>query len=184
MGFISRGQLKRVTDSYRYPINETRMFSSECGRTVFLSHKHEEGDLLFRIKVFLENQGVDVYIDWLDPNMRHKTNGKTADDLQTKICTCNKFIFVATELALESTWCSWEVGYADAVKDETKDIAILPIVEDNKNWKGSEYLQDYPTIEYRDGKTKYTNGQSIPEGYYIRYPHNRTIISLNKWLRQ
>ena len=103
MSYISRSQLKQVTDSYRRPINETRKIASDCGRKVFLSLKHEETDLLYRIKTFLEQQGVEVYIDWLDPKMKHKTNGKTADDLQTKICTCNKFIFVATELALEST---------------------------------------------------------------------------------
>ncbi|MBQ0088468.1 MAG: toll/interleukin-1 receptor domain-containing protein [Prevotellaceae bacterium] len=171
MGYISRGQLKRVTDSYRYPINETRMFSSECGRTVFLSHKHEESDLLFRIKMFLEKQGVDVYIDWLDPNMKHKTNGKTADDLQKKIASCSKFIFIATESALESTWCSWEVGFADAVKDETKDIAILPIAEDDKDWKGSEYLQQYPWIQYED-KTGLFH-VNMPDG---------TRTTLHQWL--
>ena len=184
MSYISRSQLKRVTDSYRRPINETRLFASNCGREVFLSHKHEETDLLYRIKTFLEQQGVDVYIDWLDPLMKHKTNGKTADDLQEKINTCNKFIFVATEQALEATWCSWEVGYADAIKDETKDIAILPIVDDNHNWEGSEYLQDYPTIEYRNGTTKYSNGKYVPEGFYICYPHNRVIVPLNEWLKQ
>ena len=84
--YITRGQLSRVVDSYQQPLNERRMFSAEHpDASVFLSHKHEEKTLLLQVKKFFENLGMSVYVDWLDTNMQHPTDKKTAEDLKKQI---------------------------------------------------------------------------------------------------
>jgi len=146
-------------------------YSSEV--TVFLSHKHNETDVLERIIVLLRKIGVNVYIDWLDEGMPKNTSGYTAKRIKEKILNCKKFIFLATEGAINSKWCNWELGFGDAKKYPT-NIAVLPIIDKrDNNWSGSEYLQIYPiiTTEYN-----FTKGN-----YYVEF-ENR-IVNLVDWLK-
>lgn len=174
----------------RYPINEVRCFSqSQAHTSVFLSHKHTERTLMLQIKSMLEHIGIDVYIDWLDETMTSTTSGKTAKKLKEKIKLYDKFVLVATNGAIVSKWCNWELGLGDAEKYSKDKIAILPIVPDyDYQWEGAEYLQIYPSIEYQDGSTTYSNGAKIPEGYYVLYPSDsngmRIIVKLTDWLRR
>ena len=141
--------------------------------TVFLSHKHNEDEILEQVLTLLERIGVDVYIDWLDDEMPVMTSGETASKIKRKIQESKKFILLATELAIESKWCNWELGYADS-KKYPNNIAIMPIAENDKTWKGNEYLQIYPIIlmenEYNEGE------------YFVEF--NKTRTTLVQWLRQ
>ena len=102
--------------------------------------------------------------------------------LGPKIERYDKFIFIATDAAMASRWCNWEIGYGDAYKYSQDKIAIFPIKQDNRVWEGNEYLQLYPSIEYFDGTTKYKNGTPIPEGFYVYYHFRREIIPLIRWI--
>lgn len=182
---------QQIADIVRhYPINEVRCFTQAQARaSVFLSHKHTDKELMLKIKTVLEHVGISVYIDWLDETMTSATSGETAKKLKDKIKLYDKFVLVATNGAIASKWCNWELGLGDAEKYSKDKIAILPIVPDNDNqWEGSEYLQIYPTIEYQDGSTTYTSGVVIPEGYYVLYPcdsmGNRNIVKLTDWLQR
>lgn len=62
----------------------------------------------------------------------------------------DKFILVATEGAIASKWCNWELGFGDAQKYAYGKIALFPIRDDEKDWSGSEYLELYPVIGYID----------------------------------
>ena len=80
------------------------------------------------------------------------TCGKTADNIKKKIKQYDKFILVATDGAIASKWCNWELGYGDAQKYDNEKIALFPLKQDDHtNWKGSEYLELYPVIEYING---------------------------------
>ena len=96
----------------------------------------------------------------------------------------DKFVFLASDAALASRWCNWEIGFGDAHKYDTDKIAIFPIKQDNRDWTGSEFLQLYPSIEYYDGTTRYSDTHNlIPEGFYVKYHFNRgRIIPLMEWL--
>ena len=174
----------------RYPVNEVRCFTqTQACTSVFLSHKHTDKELMLQIKTMLEHIGINVYIDWLDETMTSNTSGKTAKKLKEKIQQYDKFVLVATNGAIASKWCNWELGLGDAEKYDKDKIAILPIVPDyDYQWEGSEYLQIYPTIEYQDGSAIYSNGTKIPEGYYVLYPKdsngNRIIVKLTDWLQR
>ncbi len=170
MSFISESQLS----SYR---RRTKMFSadnivnlneSHSRPMVFLSHKHDEQETLQDVVAFLKEEGVDVYVDWMDPSMPAYTNAGTAHSLKQKIKAADKFILVATPSAINSKWCNWELGLGDAAKYK-EHITLLPINRTYENFRGTEYLEIYPYIEYEDGTNKYINGNYITRGYYVKY---------------
>lgn len=144
------------------------------GITVFLSHKHDEVAVLEDVICMLKNLGVFVYVDWLDEGMPKNTNGYTAHRIKQKIKDCKKFILLATEGAIASKWCNWELGYGDAQK-YLNNIAIMPITEKRRDgFSGSEYLQIYPVV-----KTDY---EYIVTGCYVEFKGERK--SLIEWLQQ
>ncbi|GGW82957.1 TIR domain-containing protein [Salegentibacter mishustinae] len=141
--------------------------------TVFLSHKHNEEEILKKVIKLLENIGVDVYVDWQDDEMPKTTSGETAIKIKKKIIENKKFILLATKDAIDSKWCNWELGYGDSHKF-SDDIAIMPIVEIDSTWPGNEYLQIYPVI-----KTEYN--YSIGS-YYVEFKNKK--IDLEEWLKK
>lgn len=180
-------------------MNESRTFSFSkkstiTKPTVFLSHKHKDLEDAKEVEGFievLENLGAKVYIDSIDNKMPGQTSGETAVRLKEVIKFTDKFILLATEKAIKSYWCNWELGLGDIHK-YIEHIAILPIkdkgVSDN-NYIGNEYLQIYPSIDWEDGTSFYRNtNQRIEKGYYYCKPRNengiRYITALKKWLNQ
>ncbi|MEG0928706.1 MULTISPECIES: toll/interleukin-1 receptor domain-containing protein [Weeksellaceae] len=153
---------------------------------IFLSHKHDEYSIMQDVIAFLKDEGVNVYVDWMDPSMPAYTNAETAHKLKEKIKTSDKFILVATTNAINSKWCNWELGLGDAAK-YIKNIALFPINKTYETFKGSEYLAIYPRIEYQDGTTKYSGGAYIPKGYYVFYPADINgqsyLYPLKEWLK-
>lgn len=161
------------TDSLAHSIQlvESRNieFSTEK-TTVFISHKHGELEDLADVIAFLESQyNVRTYIDSRDPKMPETPNGETASRIKSKIETCNKFILLATDAAIQSKWCNWELGYGDAQKFKMGNIALMPIGRLNVKYTGNEYLNIYPHIVKRElGESTYTDGRPVEPGYYVR----------------
>lgn len=157
--------------------------------TVFISHKHDDLDDLKGLIGFLEKMySVKAYIDSKDPSMPKKTSGETAKNIKNRIIKCNKFILLATNSAVESKWCNWELGYGDAQKYR-ENIALFPMKSEgasNSEYKGSEYMQIYPYICYYNGTEKYTSGNLIAKGYYVRYTENEStyITPLADWFNK
>lgn len=177
-------------------LKQTRLYSANIKLskvpTVFLSHKHD--DLEYNEDVqgiieMLEGLGVKVYIDSIDNKMPNETSGETAKRLKEVIKACDKFVLLATDAAVESYWCNWELGFGDSHKF-IENIAILPMKakgSSDNEFKGNEYLQIYPRIDYEFGFAKYkTSKQTILKGYYYCKPKNsegvRIITSLKDWL--
>jgi len=160
MSFISESQLS----SYR---RRTKVFSADdiinlnesYYRTrpmVFLSHKHDEQETLQDVVAFLKQEGVDVYVDWMDSSMPAYTNAGTAHSLKQKIKAADKFILVATPSAINSKWCNWELGLGDAAKYK------------------------------EHGNNKYIDGRYIQRGYYVKYKldnGNTSLTPLKDWLK-
>lgn len=155
---------------------------------VFLSHKHSDLQELKDFIGFLErNYNVDVYIDSMDKSMPSVTSGKTAMRIKDVIKKCDKFILLATDNAVDSKWCNWELGFGDAQKYRD-NIAILPIKEYGTSdylYKGREYMSIYPQIVYYDGSEKYSSGDPVKAGFYYGYFNEnskRIIMPLSDWL--
>lgn len=101
--------------------------------------------------------------------MLETPNGETASRIKGKIETCDKFILLATDAAIQSKWCNWELGYGDAQKFKIGNIALMPIGRLNAKYAGNEYLNIYPHIVKRElGESTYTDGRPVEPGYYVR----------------
>ncbi len=139
--------LEAVTKKYFVPTKE------EATLTIFLCHSHKDKQLAIGFKRWLaqllEKEKVDVriYIDWQDSSLPDKPNKETAEHIRNKIKELDLFIFLATNNALSSKWCPWEIGLADGLKDY-ENILIVPIVYlYDEEFQGSEYLQLYKRLE-------------------------------------
>lgn len=190
----ARFQRAIITES----LTKVKSFNSrnaiDSKTTVFLSHKHndlQEIDEVVGIIELLDNFNVNVYIDSIDNKMPNQTSGETAARIKEVIRYCDKFVLLATAKSIESFWCNWELGIGDVHKFK-KNIALLPIKEKGEydfQYKGNEYMQIYPHIDYRDGTTQYrNNGGIIEKGYYVVDPINKEgityITPLKDWLKK
>lgn len=192
MSFITESQLAKYRSRFKtfsadniVSLNESH--SRDKNRPmIFLSHKHDEHSILQDVVAFLKEEGVDVYVDWMDPSMPAYTNAETAHRLKSKIKVSDKFILLATPGAINSKWCNWELGLGDAAK-YIENIALFPINKSFETFNGAEYLKIYPRIEYQDGTTKYSGGAYIPKGYYVFYPADENgssrLFPLKDWLK-
>lgn len=158
-------------------INEARdvIDREDMKPKVFVSHKHDDLEALKDVLSFLTtNLHASVYIDSEDPSLPKKTNGKTASALKDRIESCDRFILLATNGAINSKWCNWELGFGDAQKFKSGYLAILPMYDqyDNSRYTGEEYMEIYPHIIMET-----MNG--YPE-YYVEYENKRT--PLKDWL--
>lgn len=181
MAIFTKSELTRVADnkvgySQKSIIaNEARSYNKKAfsQTSIFLSHSHYDSVYVKDVVVFLSKLGVSVYVDWMDDTMPKETSGKTAALLKQKIKENSKFLFLATNQSIESKWCNWEIGFGDAHK-YVNNIALLPLADDNIEWKGNEYLLIYPYIKESDLTKDY---------YRVVYPDGKEI-SLIDWLKQ
>ena len=117
---ISKEQLEGARKRERFfsSLNESvsaRKRNAYLGEvTVFLSHNHRDKDVLENVIGELKSLGVNVYVDWNDEFMPYVTSRETARRIKEKIRNSKKFILIATEAAIASKWCNWELGYGDA----------------------------------------------------------------------
>jgi len=179
----------RIIDSFK----EARSFNSKTEYsykpTVFLSHKHDDLEDARGIIGILENLGAKVYVDSMDNKMPDQTSGETALRIKEVIKFCKKFILLATDNAIESYWCNWELGIGDTYK-YIDHIAILPMKEIgtyDHNFGGNEYLQIYPRIEYNNEFTN-LHHHTFKAGFYVPNPSAKDgtiyITELMEWLKQ
>ena len=153
-GYFSSSLVSNSTTLIRESYDRTRTFSvdsirSGSGTTVFISHKHDDLEELSGFISYLkEEYNVIPYIDSMDKGMPKNTCAETAERIKMVIGNCQKFILLGTNKALFSKWCNWEVGIADKTKLPNNNMAILPMLDDNKGfYLGNEYLEIYPYIE-------------------------------------
>lgn len=146
MAFINKSFLKERSKFYYFQENFIVGSKEEAQITIFLSHCHIDKELAEGFKSILASYNIYVYIDWEDSTLPSIPNRETANKIKQKIKELDLFILLATDNALSSKWCPWELGIADSLKGY-ESILIVPIVDDNGEFKGNEYLQLYKRIE-------------------------------------
>ncbi|WP_323844952.1 toll/interleukin-1 receptor domain-containing protein [Microbulbifer magnicolonia] len=129
-------------------------------QTAFLCHSHKDYELAKGLQVLLKENGWDLYIDWEDNEMPATPNDETARKIKSKIQATDWFLLLATSNSVNSRWCPWEIGYADAVKNHEK-ILIVPTADDYGNWYGNEYLQLYKKIDEGSNKITGKSGYAV-----------------------
>lgn len=141
---------------------------------VFISHSSHDMSFVRKLILFLRHsKGVEnAYVDWLDPEMEHETDARTAEGLKDRISKARKVIYVVTSESLKSSWCSWEIGYSDCSKG-VDDLAILAVKPNNGRWKNREFLQQYPWIYY-----------DLKEHMFMVSKRNGERVMLFEWLNR
>jgi hypothetical protein len=163
--------IKRKTLWY----NATGTNTKRNENSIFLSHSHLDKDILGQVVLLVKNLEIELYIDWLDDDMPPHTNGLTARIIKQKITTCKKFLLIASNNGINSKWCNWELGFGDSKKYDNH-IAIFPIIEDNGSWKGNEYLQIYPFLDFETSDELHRKTTLA----IIRFPDG-TKMSFEQW---
>lgn len=153
-GYFDKSKDRDSNKIYAESLHRSRSFSepaikSASGPTVFISHKHSDlPDIKGFLSYLTEHYNAVPYIDSMDQKMPNMTNAETAMRIKSVIESCDKFILLATNRALQSKWCNWEVGIADKSKYLSHNMAILPMYEKGSSrFDGNEYLQIYPYID-------------------------------------
>lgn len=174
MAFFTRSELRKVpfyqTEAARTARYHTK--SASVREYIFLSHSHEDEDIVNQAVEILGDQGVTVYVDWKDSTMPSVTSPETALRIKQKIAGCNKFVLLATNNALASRWVPWELGVADS-KNSADNVIIMPVRDPPQAWTGNEYIGIYQTLEKDDSG----NLAVFPPG-------SNTGKSLKAWLQQ
>lgn len=143
--------------------------------SIFLSHSHKDKDLVYLLFSIFKKLNVKVYVDWLDDNLTYPPTGETAKKIKQMIKENKKFIFLATNDAISSKWCNWELGLGD-VHRYKENIALFPVADNSGNWIGNEYLQIYPFID-KSYKTLIMDNE-----YRVIYPDGKNL-DLTSWLK-
>ena len=178
--FESIARIKAGRSGLSAVLNENRTFSKTSSITsVFLSHSHTDRAIVEQAKVFFQNLGISIYVDWADETMPEKTNGVTATKIKSKILSNDKFVLLATNAAVLSKWCNWEVGIGDVYKLHSDKICILPLADNSSSWNGNEYLQIYPRVEPVN-KEDYSLYENI---FKVIYPDGKNMW-LDEWLKK
>lgn len=121
---------------------KTRIQAKALGyRTAFLCHSHTDRDLVLGLLQVFKDEGLNIYVDWMDEEMPPSPNKETAQKIQAKIRELDLFLFLATPASLKSRWCPWEIGYADGTKP-LDSIVVIP-TQDSQGSYGNEYLELY-----------------------------------------
>jgi hypothetical protein len=173
--FVSYAKSKAGIRTFSAVVNKA-LNESKVGKkvSIFLSHSHKDKEMIEAGIVYFDGLPISIFVDWADETMPEATNGVTAAKIKKKIKENKKFVLLATNNAVVSKWCNWELGIGDIEKYSTDNIAIIPLADNNGNWDGNEYLQIYPRIEDADSE-KY-KGQ-----YKIIYPNGQWDW-LSEWL--
>ena len=146
MRYFTESEIKAFEGRYTNPLNESTNRKFRATKKIFLSHSHKDADLVKSAIAFFLSQGIEIYVDWLDPDMPTVTSASTASKIKLKIKENHKFVVLLSSNAKDSKWVPWELGYADGVK-AMSDIAIFPILRNSSDtFNGVEYMALYPKI--------------------------------------
>ena len=146
MRYITESEIRNYSRKYVNPVTESIGRKYRATKTIFLSHSHKDADLIKPAIAYFLSQGIEVYVDWLDPTMTSTTSAQTASKIKIKIKENQKFVVLLSSNSKESKWVPWELGYADGVKG-VGNIAILPILRNSyDSFRGIEYMDLYAKI--------------------------------------
>lgn len=118
-----------------------RSYSNNVNPVVFLSHKSEDKDYVEKVGEYLQNAGIDIYLDKDDPNLQCAVSQGDAKEvtkcIQDGIDNSDYILCITSESTINSWWVPYEVGYG---KNANKKISTLIR-------KNVSYIPDFLKIE-------------------------------------
>ena len=115
---------------------------------IFLSHSHEDSDIILGVVEILKLLGYATYVDWIEDRHldRSKVTPAHADLLRKRMKQSSFMLYVTTSNSTSSKWMPWELGYFDGYKPDK--VGVLPILDPGVGFAGQEFIGLYPTVEY------------------------------------
>jgi hypothetical protein len=112
---------------------------------MFISHSSKNEEAIVQFYKALNTSGYVAYVDWVNDKYdlkRQWCNATTAEIIKERIKQSQFFVVYVTEDTLQSQWCAWELGYADALGKKIcvylngAEMKILP-----------QFFWSYPTLD-------------------------------------
>ncbi|GFD93127.1 hypothetical protein KUL156_43050 [Alteromonas sp. KUL156] len=183
MSLITKDLLNRVTNYRKSHINKglgaptilNESTNIKKNYDIFLSHSYLDKEQIASLKVYLEDFGFSVYVDWIDDYQLNRNNvtKETAKRIRDRMKNCKSLIYAFSKNSNLSKWMPWELGYFDGIKGR---VAVLPILEtETDNFTGTEYLGLYPYV------TQNKISGSEEYALWIRESINKYVI-IDSWL--
>lgn len=184
MSLITKRLLNNVTNYRRVNLNKglgapsilNESFNFRKEYDIFLSHSYLDKEQIASLKIYLEDFGFSVYVDWIDDYQLNRGNvtKETAIRIRERMKKCKSLIYAFSKNSNLSKWMPWELGYFDGIKGR---VAVLPIVEnETDNFSGMEYLSLYPYVT----QNKIANTEKY--ALWIRENINKYVI-IDSWLK-
>ena len=154
MAYLTRDEAVRAGESrFGYGLAEAEIRKSaraagDAAFDIFLSHSSEDAEVIVGVKAILEQEGLSVYVDWLeDPQLdRTLVTPATARVLRSRMNHSGYLLYASSRSSSRSKWMPWELGYFDGRRPGR--VGILPIVATpGSSFQGLEYLGLYPKVE-------------------------------------
>ncbi|RAI85825.1 toll/interleukin-1 receptor domain-containing protein [Algoriphagus yeomjeoni] len=138
---------------------------------VFLSHKNEDKEACLKIGKYLEEAGIDYYLDIYDKELQYAAEKndpiKITHHIKEGIRLSSHMIVVISEKTINSQWVPFEIGYGHAsIVDKT-----------DKNLKNDQIF-DLAFLALKE-----ISDLSIPDFLKIAFPI-RGIKSLNEYIEK
>ena len=117
---------------------------------IFISHKKEDETKALKIHSYLEQKGVDSYIDVLDPNISYEN---VTERIIEQLRNATHLIVVFSEHTKGSMWVPFELGVA---YERNNGIGIYLWPDNAYSFiQLPEYLDEFPIMETQDDLDKY-----------------------------
>lgn len=130
---------------YPYKYNTRRDFLSTNVICVFISYQQRDKEQAEKIADYIQNAGVDVYIDKYDAELKVHHQNKDPKKVTEAICrginNSSHMLVIVSPNTVYSTWVPFEIGYGF---DKT-DLAVLCLKGIPKGGL-PEYIRTAPVI--------------------------------------
>jgi len=181
-------------------ILEHRSKGKKC---VFLSHKSEDKDACVKIGKYLNDAGIDIYLDSYDLQLQRATQEKDKEEtikcIKKGLKESTHILCVLSEITIQSKWVPFEIGYAHSVivdasldkKAKEYQVSILRL-EDLSHQELPDYLQtahdvkggklfnDYIAIVLNSSEKQLLIENRVRDVFFKESHPLRNILNLNK----
>ena len=106
---------------------------------IFISHKNTDGDIAKQVAERVRRNGLDVYLDSVDPALAQDGPG-LAEYLLAQMSGCQQLIAVVSSETARSWWVPWEIGVGSEKRFRmatfARHLVVLP-----------GYLEKWPRLQ-------------------------------------
>ncbi|MFC5194790.1 MULTISPECIES: toll/interleukin-1 receptor domain-containing protein [Flavobacteriaceae] len=184
MSLITKDLLSRITSHRKVNLSKglgapqilNESFNINKEYDIFLSHSYLDKEEIASLKIYLEDFGFSVYVDWIDDFQlnRNSVTKETAERIRYRMQNCKSLVYAFSRNSSLSKWMPWELGYFDGIKGR---VAVLPISDyESDSFNGTEYLGIYPYIT----QNNIANTDNIK--LWIRESLNKYVM-MDYWLK-